>query len=86
MDISTESLNPDRAKQAQEVTFLRKNNKIIHPPLYFDHVNVKLVYTQKNLGLQLNSKLSFNERTNNKISKATKDIGLLRKLQPNAKA
>ena len=54
------SLNLDRAKQAHEVTFLRKCNKII----------------------DLNSKLSFNERTNNKINKATKGIGLLRKLQP----
>ena len=36
------SLNLDRAKQAHEVTFLRKCNKIIHRPLYFDNITVKL--------------------------------------------
>ena len=34
------------------------------------------------IGLQLDSKLSFNEHTNNKVSKSTKSIELLRKLQP----
>ena len=36
------SLNLDRAKQAHEVTFLRKCNKIIDRPLYFDNITVKL--------------------------------------------
>ena len=43
---------------------------------------MKLTHTQKHLGFQLDSKLSFNEDINNKISKATKGIGLLRRLQP----
>ena len=42
-----------------------------------------LAKKKKNLlGLQLDSKLPFTEHTNNKISKATKAVGLLRKLQP----
>ena len=57
------SLNPDRVKLAQEVIFLRKTNKIVHPPLYFNNATVKLTYTQKHLDLQLDSKLSFSEHT-----------------------
>ena len=53
----------------------------VHPPLYFNNATVKLTDAQKHLGLQLDSKLLFNKHTNNKISKATKAIGLLRKLQ-----
>ena len=37
---------------------------------------------RKHLGHQLDGKLSFSKHTDNKISKATKDIGLLRQLQP----
>ena len=76
------SFNPDRAKQAQELIFLRKANNIVHPPLYFNNATVKLAHIQKHLGLQLDSKLSFNKHINNKISKATKVIELLCKLQP----
>ena len=40
-------LNPDRAKQAQEVTFSRKISKIIHPALYSNSATVKLTtYTK----------------------------------------
>ena len=33
--------NPDRAKQDQEFTFLRKTNKSIYPHLYFNNAAVK---------------------------------------------
>ena len=75
------SFNQDRAKQVQEVIFLRKTNNT-NPSLYFNNVFVNLTRTRKQLGLQLDSKLSFCEHTNNKISKAAKAIGLLLKLQP----
>ena len=39
-------LNADPKKQAQEVTVSRKNNKIDHPPLYFNQ-NVRLGETRK---------------------------------------
>ena len=73
---------PDRTKQTQEFIFSRKTNTIIHPPLHLNNATVKLMHTQKHFGLQLRSKLSFNKPTNNKIIRATKCIGLLRKLQP----
>ena len=72
------SFNPDQAKQAQEVAFSKKNNQIIHPPLYFNNANVKLTHTQKQLGFQLKSKRSFNQHADGKISKSAKGIGLLR--------
>ena len=76
------SLNPDRAKQAQEVIFSRKTNKILHPPPDFNSATVKLTHIQKHHGLQPDNKLTLNEHANNKISRATKDIGLIGKLPP----
>ena len=64
-------------KQAQEVILLRKTNKIFHPTCYFNNAPVKLLHTRKQLGLQLDSKLSLNENNNNKINKVIKDIVLL---------
>ena len=34
-------------------------NKIVHPPVYSYNATVKLTHSQKHLGLQLGSKLSF---------------------------
>ena len=60
---------------------MRKTNKIIHTPFYFKNATVKLTHAEKHLGFWLDTKLSFKEHTNNKTSKATKDIGLFRKFQ-----
>ena len=65
--------------QTQEVIFLRKTSKIFHPTRYFNNGPVKLLHTRKQLGLQLDSKLSFSEHNNNKINKVTKDIELLQR-------
>ena len=46
---------------------MRKNNKIVHLPLYLNNATVKLTHTQKHLGLQLDSKLSFNVHTKLKL-------------------
>ena len=51
--------NPDPEKQAQEVIFSRKINKIDHPPLYFNENLVKSSSTQKHLGMILDTKLDF---------------------------
>ena len=51
--------NPDPKKQAQEVIFSRKINKIDHPPLYFNENLVKSSSTQKHLGMILDTKLDF---------------------------
>lgn len=65
------SFNPDHAKQAQEVIFCRKTNKITYPPLYFNNAAVKPTH------LQVYRKLFFYEHVNNKIVKETKGITLV---------
>ena len=52
--------NPDPNKQAQEVIFSRKNNKIDHPLLYFNQNLIKLSSTHKHLGMVLVTRLDFN--------------------------
>ena len=74
-------LNPDAKKQAQEVIFNRKINKIDHPPLYFNENLVKSSSTQKHLGMILDTKLDFSLHLKNVQNKVNKTIGLLRKLQ-----
>ena len=75
------SFNPDRTKQAKEITFSRKKNTTTHPPLFFNNSEIKLSSNQKHLGLTIDSKLSFNVHINDKIHQASKGFGLLRKLQ-----
>ena len=75
------SFNPDPTKQAQEVIFSRKNIKPHHPDLVFNQVNVKRVTHQKHLGLILDDKLNFKQYTKVLIDKASKGIGVLRKLR-----
>ena len=52
--------NPDPKKQAQEVIFTRKTNKIDHPSLYFNQNLVKSSSTHKNLKMTLDNILDFN--------------------------
>ena len=73
--------NPDPKKQAQEVIFSGKFNKIDHPPLYFNENLVKSSSTQKYLGMLLDTKLDFSLHVLNVQNKVNKTIGLLRKLQ-----
>ena len=73
--------NPDRKKQAEDVIFRRKNNKIDHPPLYFSDNLVKSSSTHKHLGMILDTKLDFSLHLKNVQNKVNKTIGLLRKLQ-----
>ena len=73
--------NPDPNKQAQDVIFSRKNNKIDHPPLYFNQNLVKSSSTHKHLGMILDTKLDFSLHLKNVQSKVNKTIGLLPKLQ-----
>ena len=68
--------NPE---QAQEVIFSRKNIKTDHPIFYFNETLVAHTTFQKHLGMHLDEKLSFNH-INEKIAKANKGIGLIRKL------
>ena len=72
--------NPDPNKQALEVYFSQKRDKENYPSLTFNGDKVQPVPRQKHLGLVLESKLDFNEHINNKISKCTKIIGVMKKL------
>ena len=49
--------NPDLSKQAQEVIFSRKTNKISHPNTTFNAVPVARTSCQKYLDLYLDEKL-----------------------------
>ena len=74
-------LNPDPKKQAKEVIFRRKINRIDHPTLYFNENLVKSLSTHKHLGMVLDTKLDFILPLKNVQNKVNKTIGLLRKLQ-----
>ena len=73
--------NPDPNKQAQQVIFSRKINKIDHPPLYFNQNLVKSSSTHKHLGMVLDTRLDFNLHLKNVQSNVNKTIGLLLKVQ-----
>ena len=72
--------NPDLSKQAQEVIFFRKTNKISHPTTTFNAVPVALTSCQKYLDLYLDEKLYVSQHTNIKISKPNKGIGIIKRL------
>ena len=74
------SFNPDPLKQAVELIFSRKRNKVDHPVVLFNNTPVKNVDEHKHLGLFLDSKLSFSAQINAAISKTRKGIGLLKYL------
>ena len=72
--------NRDPVKQAKEVCFSHKRDKVVYPPLHFNNSDVQSANSQKHLGLVLESKLDFNEHKNNKINKCNKSIGIMKKL------
>ena len=72
--------NLDPVKQAMEVRFSYKQDRVVYPPLQFNNNNVQSANSQKHLGLVLDSKLDFNEHVNNKINKCNKSIGIMKKL------
>ena len=74
------SFNLDRNKQAQEVIFSKKTAKSSHPLIYFNNVPVSCVSFQKHLGVYLDKKLNFNYHIKEKMSKAMKGIGVIKKL------
>ena len=75
------SFNPDPSKQAQEVIFSRKLKRPIQPPLVFNNNKVSQTFPQKQLGVRLDFKLTFEDHLNNVLAKVNKAVGLLRKLR-----
>ena len=74
------TFSPDKSKQAQEIIFSHKIQKVIHPSAIFNNMPVVCRYCQKHLGINLDEKLNFSNHFKEKISKAKKGIGILRNL------
>ena len=53
------SFNPDPTKPAEEIIFSHKRDPLVHPPLFFNDIEMKQVNEHKHLGLTLDSKLTF---------------------------
>ena len=70
--------NPDLTKQAQEMIFSRKLNKLVHP----NNSQVSQTKSQKHPGLILDDKLNFSEHLKGVVDKILKAIGIMRKFQP----
>ena len=76
------SFNPDKSKQAIEVTFSQKQSPPSYPLITFNHLNVAKEDIQKHLGLYLDKQLNFQHHLKEKISKANKGIGVIKRLSP----
>ena len=74
------SFNPYIKKQATEVYFSQRREISLPPPIIFNNNNELTSPCQKHLGFVLDSKLSFNEHVNQKISKCNRIIGLTKRL------
>ena len=74
------SFNPDISKRAQQITFLKKNIDVSHPPLYFHKNPVVVCSYQKLLGVFLDKKLNFQHHIKENIAKASKGIKVIKKL------
>ena len=74
------SFNPDPQNQAVELIFSRKGIEIDHPVVSFNDIPVKQVREHTNLGIVLDSKLSFSAQIKSAISKARKGTGVLKYL------
>ena len=74
------SFNPDPSKQALEVIFSRKINKVHHPTLLFNNSTIQQISSQNHLGIHLDEELTFKRHINEKLNKASKGIGIIRKL------
>ena len=66
--------------KCKRLLFLEKLTST-HPSLYFNNATVRLSHAEKDLGLQLDNKMSFSNHKSNNITKTTKDTMLLRKTQ-----
>ena len=83
MGLSMENIviNLDISKRAKEVIFSRKTVTVSHPAVFFNDIPVARCSTYKYLGMYLDEKLNFFHYITEKIAKANKDIGVIKKLQ-----
>ena len=74
------SFNPDPSKQAKEIVFSKKRCVTQLPVLMFNNNVISSTDSHKHLVMILDSKLSFIKHLKEKISKANKGIGIIRRL------
>ena len=74
------SFNPDISKQAHENIFSRKAVKAFHLAVSFNNIPVAHCATHKHLGMYLDEKLHFDHHITEKLAKANKGIGVIKKL------
>ena len=70
------SFNPDPSKQARVAIFSHKSKRPTHPSLVFNNNNVCQTFSQKDLGVELDFKLTFKDHLNNVLAKVNKAVGL----------
>ena len=75
------NFNLDPSKQAQEVFFSCKLQKLSHSSIYFNNNGIEYVSSQKHLEMILDTEINFQEHIKKILTKVNKTIGLLRKLQ-----
>ena len=75
------SFNPDPSKQVQELIFNRKTKRLNQPPLVFNNNNVSQDFSQKQLSVVLDFKLTFEEHLKNVLVKVNKAVSFLHKLR-----
>ena len=75
------NFNPESTKQTQEVIFSRKTKKLPHSPLRLNNANVIQSIYQKQLGIILDSKLTFENHLKMMSTKTNKIIGILCEVQ-----
>ena len=76
------SFNPEPNKQAVEVLFSKRNKSPVHPPIFFNGIEVTRVDEHKHLGLNVDPKLTFEKHIISKSKVARKNIGILKHLYP----
>ena len=75
------SFNSDPTEPVQEVIFSRKFKTVPHPSITLNNNLLSHCPAQKHSGLDLDSKLTFNEHIKHILSKLNKSRGLLREFQ-----
>ena len=75
------SFNPDLNKKAQQVVFSRKLNKSSHLKIFFNNAPVVCASWQKYLGMFLDESLNFSYHIKEKMPKAIKGIGIIKKFR-----
>ena len=75
------SFNPDfNAYSSLEVICSRKMTKPSHPRVFFNDIPISRVSFQKHLGIYIDEKLNFNHHIKEKVTKAMKGIGVIKRL------